>query len=238
MRYLWILLFCLVIGAAITGCGGGGSSSSSSGGGSQNGSSPFAGRFVGTFKNSGGDGGELYLKVSSTGAVTGAYVNATESTTSTVTGTIAGTGTAVLTTSGGTSTGTLTLSASNQLTGTVTDSAAGTSVTMALSPASGGSNPTYAGDLSGTFSNSNGDSGNLTMIVDANGNVTGLVDDTAKDQAQLLSGTINSAGSVDISAAGDSGATTGTLTLSSSGKVTGTLNGTGGTSITVALQLS
>jgi hypothetical protein len=222
MRYFGIVLLCLVAGLGIFGCG------SSAG-------NLATGRYVGNFTTSTGQTGAAYMSVASDGTITGTAVNTTTAIATPLSGTRTGASQTVLTIGGNTLTGPLTANSSNELTGVLTSSSSGGgTTTFTLNAALGGSTPLYAGSLTGSFTTNSGDSGNLTLIVDPNGNVTGLFVDTTKNTTSTLSGTITNGGVVNLTP--NTGvAVTGTLVIETSGQVIGTLAGPAGSTIIVAL---
>ena len=232
MRCLLVVLLCTIVGLGTFGCGGGAAQVPT-------GPSPFAGRYVGGFTNSGGNTGELYLDITTGGIITATGINVSAGSVTILTGSMGNNGLTGLTpTGGGTSiTGTLSLSNTNQLTGTLSDQL-GDTVTIKLNTVVGGSTPAYAGAIAGTFSSSNGDVGNLTLLVDGNGNVTGLIVDTTKISTNTLSGMITNTGALNVTESSSGGTITGPLVIGTANQVNGTLNSSKGTTITVKLTLS
>jgi hypothetical protein len=231
ISYRLLLLFILAVGLCSVGCGG--SSSSSSPGPST--PNPFAGRYVGTFTNSLGDTGAAYVNVSTAGAITGTGIDSTTKSAFALSGTITALGaTTLIPSTGNTSHGTLTLNGSNQIVGTLTDTASVT-INLTGTPATGGTAPLYAGALTGTFGASNGDVGTVTLIVDANGIVTGVVHDTTQAQTVTTTGTLTNAGAATFTNILGSG--TGNLAFGVGNNVTGTVV-SGATTVTLILTHS
>lgn len=230
MRYLWTVLACLTVGLGTVGCGGG----------SSNNNSLITGRYVGGFTNTVGNSGELYLNINSAGIISAKGVNVSSESVTTLIGTTFAGGITSLTPTGGgiTISGTLSLSSTSQLTGTLSD-AVGDSITIKLNPALGGTAPSFAGAIAGSFIDGNGNSdiGTLTLIVDANGKVTGLLQDSSKSSTDTITGTITNGGLVSFTSSNGGGIITGTLTLAGS-QVTGTLNNSKGYTTAVTLVLS
>jgi hypothetical protein len=230
-RGLYLIGLCAAIGLATVGCGG----SSNNGNGITN--SPYKGSYVGTFSYNTGGLGEFAVYINTNGGVSGRGVNTTFPAAQTLSGSVNNSGLMSFTsngTAGGTTySGAVALTSTPSLTGTL-KSVGGSlsSIAIAAPTIVGGS--TFAGSYHGSFTNSSAQNNNLTFVIDAGGNITGVDQNTATSTFATLSGTVASNGAVVINSSSGGGTISGTFSVANS-VLTGALNGNGSlpTSITL-----
>ena len=221
----------MIVGLATFGCGG----SSNNGTGITN--SPFVGSYVGTFSYNGGGIGEFAVYIASNGSVTGRGVNVTFPAAQTLSGTINNSGLIGVTSNGTAGStpyaGSLALTLSNVLTGTI-KGVSGNTASIAVSAPTIASLSAFAGSYHGSFTNSSNQNNNLTFIIDGQGNITGVDNNTSTSTFSTLTGAVQSGGSVSMTSSSGGGTVLGTFSLASN-ILTGSLYGDGSlpTSITL-----
>jgi len=212
---LFLLLSSIVL--ALSGCGGSGKSSV---GPIPN---PYAGTYAGTFTTGKHDSGAIYLAVAGSGAITGKEIDTTAHEVIQVAGTVNFSGIASITTTAGTVHGALSLSA-----GVLTGSFVAINVSGLVFSA-----PTLKGALSfansygGTFSNSLNQSGRLTVIIDPEGNFTGLFGNTSGGGVYTGIGSITSSGQTFVTQSNFANQLSGTLAINALNQLSGTLSAKG-----------
>ena len=221
----------MIVGLATFGCGG----SSNHGTGITN--SPYLGSYVGTFSYNGGGVGEFAVYVASDGSVTGRGVNVTFPAAQTLSGTINNSGLIGVTSSGtaGSTTyaGSLALTLSNTLTGTI-KGVNGNTTSIAVSAPTIAGLSAFAGSYHGSFTNSSSQNNNLTLIIDGQGNITGVDQNTATSTFSTLTGTVQSNGTVSMTSSSGGGTISGTFSVANS-ILTGSLNGNGSLPTSISL---
>jgi hypothetical protein len=227
MRNLLLIVVCLSIALAASGCGGGLST---------NGNNPYQGSYTGTYSTNAGINGTIFLAINGNGRMVGTEVNTTQSKAATIQGTISSTGAVSLTDPTGTSTGRFTVNQNNQLVGTLNyQTVANGTITITLTNTQSSVVGGYVGAFTGSFVNSAGQSGNFTMIVDVSGTVTGVIYNTTTGVGNSITGNINSGGYLSIVSTGGGGTYAGTRSYNTSGQLTGVLTNSQGATITVQL---
>ena len=183
--------------AVLTGCSG------TSGGAS---TSPYAGTYSGSTYSSDGTAsgtsiGSIGLNISQNGQISGTTSRQVRGTASTISGRVSSNGAVNITATnpdGNTHsvTGTFHLNSAGKLTGSLVEAISlGTTY---LTVSSNTSSVVYAGSYTGTFSSEGGGSGTVSLVVAANGAVTGT--STESSNTFTLTGTLSSGGATSITA--------------------------------------
>ena len=231
-RGLYLTGLCLAVGLATVGCGG----STNNGTGVTN--SPYVGSYVGSFAYSNGlSGTGVYaINIASNGNISGRGVNTDFPASQTLSGTVYNTQQMVLNNNGTagniTYSGTVNLTTpGNILTGTVTSTSGNTTQISIHTPMI--PTDTISGSYQGSFTNSSNQNNNLTIIIDGNDVVTGVIDNTSTSTFSTFTGSVQSNGTVSLtsytSSLGTStnlGANTGTF-IQVNGNLTLALSGAG-----------
>jgi hypothetical protein len=231
-RGLYLIGLCAAIGLATVGCGG----SSNNGNGITN--SPYKGSYVGTFTYNGGGLGEFAVYINTNGGVSGRGVNTTFPAAQTLSGSVNNSGLISVASNGtaGSTTysGAIALTSPPSLTGTLS-SVGGTLSSVAIAAPAISSSSVYPGSYHGSFTNASSQNNNLTFVIDGNGNITGVDQNTSTSTFSTLTGAVQlSGGGVSMTSSSGGGTITGTFSVTN-GILTGSLNGNGSlpTSITL-----